>query len=90
MKLCFYACRFLFFVALSPGPHPAIYIYGPAFFRLQKAERGPGNKATFFDCKGFRVVLDSAVTGMTFLIGLTSFPVRHGKPGLMPENKNVY
>ena len=40
------------------------------YCKRQEAGRGPGNKATFFDCKGCRVVLDNAVlsiTGMTFL-----------------------
>ena len=40
------------------------------YCKRREAGRGPGNKATFFECKGYRVVLDSAVlsiTGMTFL-----------------------
>ena len=41
----------------------------------------------FFDCKGYRVVLDSAllsITGMTFL---TSFPVRKTN---LPQSDLVY
>ena len=52
-----------FFVASSTGPRPA-------FRCFQKAGRGPGNESTFIDCKGYRVVPDSAVfniSGMTFL-----------------------
>ena len=39
------------------------------YCKRQEAGRGSGNEATFFDCKGYCVVVDSAVlsiTGMTF------------------------
>ena len=79
MKLCFYACRF--FCSLVPRPSPSFPSLAeswvapgneasPAllYCKQREARRGPGNEATFFDCKGYRVVLDSAVlniTGMT-------------------------
>ena len=31
------------------------------YCKRQEAGQGPRNEATFFDCKGYRVVLDSAV-----------------------------
>ena len=42
-----------------------------AYCKRREAGRGPGNEATFFECKGYHVVVDSAVlsiTGMTNLI----------------------
>ena len=40
------------------------------YCKQREAGQGPGNESTFFDCKGYHVVLDSAVfsiSGMTFL-----------------------
>ena len=71
-----------FFVASTPGPCPVFRRLQKAggagneasptllYCKRRGAGRGPGNEATFFDCKGYRVLLDSAVlgiTGMTFL-----------------------
>ena len=62
------------FCSLVPGPLPSFpslaeSLAGPGneaspaltYCKRQKAGRGPRNEATFFDCKGYRVVLDSAV-----------------------------
>ena len=89
MKLRFYAC--LFFVASSAGPRPAFRRlqkagWGPGtrpFPLYRTASDGKLGKRLetrlhFFDCKGYRVVLDSAVLSITGMIFLT-------RPNLIPS-----
>ena len=49
------------------------------YCKRREAGRGPGNEATFFDCKGYHEVMDGAVlstTGLTFLTSFIPSPAR--------------
>ena len=48
------------------------------YCKRREAGRGPENEARFFDCKGYRVVLDSAVLSITGMTVLT-------RPNLIPS-----